>query len=54
MDQVRAAALKYLPANQLSTVVVGPLEAIRKAPHPRWPASLDEVLGNAAAGGPSK
>jgi zinc protease len=42
-DQVKAAAQRYLDPAQMSTVVVGPLETIRAARHPRWPASLDEL-----------
>ena len=42
-DQVKAAAQRYLDPAQMSTVVVGPLDTIRAARHPRWPASLDEL-----------
>ena len=42
--QVRDVARRYLPATQLTTVVVGPIDTIRRARHPRWPAALDEVV----------
>jgi predicted Zn-dependent peptidase len=40
-EQVKAAALKYLDPADMVTVVVGPLEQIRRARHPRWPITLD-------------
>ena len=43
--QVKDAATRYLDPAALVTVVVGPLEQIRAARHPRWPASLDELAG---------
>jgi predicted Zn-dependent peptidase len=46
--QVAAVATRYIRPDQIGVVVVGPLDAVRKARHPRWPAALDEVL--AAAG----
>ena len=43
--QIKDAATRYLDPAALVTVVVGPLEQIRAARHPRWPASLDELAG---------
>lgn len=42
-EQVKAAARRYLDPTQMVTVVVGPLEKIRTARHPRWPAALHEL-----------
>jgi zinc protease len=50
VEAVMASARRYLDPAGLVTVVVGPLEKIRAARHPRWPVSLDEV---AAQGGGS-
>jgi predicted Zn-dependent peptidase len=48
--QVKAAALKYLDPGEMVTVVVGPIEAIRRAKHPRWPVTLDDVRASSPAG----
>jgi zinc protease len=42
-SEVKAVAEKYLAPTELVTVVVGPLESIRKARHPRWPVDLDSL-----------
>lgn len=43
-DQVRAAAEKYIRPEQIGAVIVGQLEAVRTARHPRWPVALEDVL----------
>lgn len=47
---VRQAARAYLDPAAMSAVVVGPVEKIRRARHPRWPVTLDE-LGFQVPGG---
>jgi predicted Zn-dependent peptidase len=42
--QVTAAAQAYVHPELLGTVIIGQLEAVRKARHPRWPMVLDEVV----------
>jgi hypothetical protein len=42
-SKVKAVAEKYLAPTELVTVVVGPLESIRRARHPRWPVDLDSL-----------
>jgi zinc protease len=49
-EQVQAAAAKYIQPDKLATVLIGQLDAVRTARHPRWPATLDE-LGASSAGG---
>jgi predicted Zn-dependent peptidase len=49
-QQVKAAASKYLNPHEMVTVVAGPIEQIRRARHPRWPITLDEVRGSSPAG----
>jgi predicted Zn-dependent peptidase len=41
---VTAAARAYVQPDQLGTVIIGQLDAVRQARHPRWPMTLDEVL----------
>ena len=41
---VTEAAARYIHPDQMGVVVIGQIDAVRKARHPRWPASLDEVL----------
>jgi zinc protease len=41
---VTAAAQTYVHPDKLATVIIGPLDAVRKARHPRWPMTLDEAL----------
>ena len=36
-------AQKYLDPAAMVTVVVGPMEKIRAARHPRWPVDLDAL-----------
>ena len=43
-QQVQAAAIKYIHPDQLGTVLIGQIETVRAARHPRWPAALDEVI----------
>jgi zinc protease len=43
-ENVRAAAERYIQPDQMRTVIIGQLDAVRKARHPRWPVALDEVL----------
>jgi len=43
-QQVQAAAAKYVHPEQVGTVLIGQIEKVRAARHPRWPAALDEVL----------
>jgi len=47
-DQVKEVAAAYLDRNAMATVVVGPLDRIREARHPRWPVALDDITGPAA------
>lgn len=42
-DQVKQAARTYLDPARMRTAIVGPIAAIRKARHPRWPVALDEL-----------
>ena len=48
-QNVTAAAVAYIHPEQLGTVVVGQLDAVRKARHPRWPMALDDVLAGRSA-----
>ena len=41
-EQVQAAAAKYIHPDKLVTVLIGQLDAVRNARHPRWPATLEE------------
>jgi predicted Zn-dependent peptidase len=40
---VTAAARKYMDPRSLTAVVVGQIERVRAARHPRWPFALDDV-----------
>jgi predicted Zn-dependent peptidase len=40
---VTAAARKYISPAQLGAVVIGQLEEVGRARHPRWPVALEEV-----------
>jgi zinc protease len=42
-EQVRSAAQRYIQPDTLMTVIIGQLDAVRAARHPRWPATLDEL-----------
>jgi len=42
-EQVKDAAQKYLKPEEMTKVILGPLEKIRRARHPRWPVGLDEL-----------
>jgi predicted Zn-dependent peptidase len=41
--QVTAAARRYIEPAKLGTVLIGQLDAVRKARHPRWPAEIAEL-----------
>jgi predicted Zn-dependent peptidase len=43
-QRVSTVAQKYVHPDQLGVVVIGQIDAVRKARHPRWPVALDEVL----------
>lgn len=43
-EQVKALAPKCLKPMEMKTVIVGPIEKIRPARHPRWPVGLDELM----------
>ncbi len=43
-EDVRTVARTYVHPGELGAVIIGPLEAVRNARHPRWPKALDEVL----------
>ncbi len=49
-SDVKAMAEQYLDPAKLVTVVVGPLERIREARHPRWPVALDELEASLSGG----
>jgi hypothetical protein len=49
-EHVQAAAYKYIHPEQLATVIIGQLDAVRTARHPRWPAAIEE-LTNTSTGG---
>ena len=42
-EEVGTAATKYLDPQRMDTVVIGPIERIRQARHPRWPVELDSL-----------
>ena len=44
VEQVEAVARKYLNPQTMDTIVIGPIERIRNARHPRWPVDLDSLL----------
>jgi predicted Zn-dependent peptidase len=46
---VKEAALKYLSPSEMTTVVVGPMERIRQARHPRWPVDFHDLQRSAPA-----
>jgi peptidase M16-like protein len=41
---VTDAAARYIQPDRMGVVIIGQLDAVRKARHPRWPATLEEVL----------
>jgi len=41
--EVAAAARKYIDPRAMTAVVVGQIEKVRAARHPRWPVALEEV-----------
>jgi predicted Zn-dependent peptidase len=53
-EDVTAVARKYLNPGIMTAVVLGRIDDIREARHPRWPAALDEVpaLVRPAGSGP--
>lgn len=42
-EQVTAAAQKYIHPETIGTVLIGQIDEVRAARHPRWPVALDEV-----------
>jgi len=42
-EQVKTAAQAYIRPEQLVTVVIGPVDQIRQARHPRWPAAFGDL-----------
>lgn len=49
VEQVRTAAAQYIQPDKLVTVLIGQLDAVRNARHPRWPAVMDELIRPATA-----
>ena len=43
-EDVRRVAQAYVQPDRMATVVIGPLDAVRKSRHPRWPMTFDEVF----------
>jgi predicted Zn-dependent peptidase len=41
--QVKQMANKYLDPDRMQTAIVGPIDTIRRARHPRWPVDLDSL-----------
>jgi zinc protease len=41
---VQRVATTYVHPDQAVTVVIGPLDTVRKARHPRWPFAFDELM----------
>ncbi len=46
LEQIRALPGKYLARDQMVTVIVGPIEKIRAARHPRWPVDLETLASS--------
>jgi predicted Zn-dependent peptidase len=44
-EEVTAAARKYIDPSAMTAVVVGQIDEVRQARHPRWPEALDDVTG---------
>jgi len=42
-EDVSAAARRYIDPGSLTAVVVGQIDAVRAARHPRWPVTLEEL-----------
>jgi predicted Zn-dependent peptidase len=42
---VKRVATTYLHPDRMVTVIIGQLDAVRKARHPRWPMALEDVGG---------
>lgn len=42
-EEVTAVAAKYIDPNAMTAVVVGQIDEVREARHPRWPVALDEA-----------
>jgi predicted Zn-dependent peptidase len=40
---VQTAAAKYIQPDRMATVMIGQVDAARKARHPRWPITFDEL-----------
>jgi hypothetical protein len=43
VQQVKQVAARYLDPARMHTVIVGPIDTIRNARHPRWPIDLDSL-----------
>jgi zinc protease len=43
-DDVVTVARKYIHPDMLATVVIGQVEKVRQARHPRWPVALDDLV----------
>ncbi len=46
VEEIRALSTKYLARDQMVTVIVGPIEKIRAARHPRWPVDLETLVSS--------
>ena len=46
VEQIKALPSKYLARDQMVTVIVGPIEKIRAARHPRWPVGLERLASS--------
>jgi predicted Zn-dependent peptidase len=51
-EDVKTLAEKYVNPAEMATVVVGPMEKIREARHPRWPMAFDELDDPSARAAP--
>src|SRR5438552_150304 len=46
-EDVGAAARKYVHPEIMGTVVIGQIDKVRQARHPRWPVALDDLMAAA-------
>jgi hypothetical protein len=44
---VGEAARKYVHPEMMGTVVIGQVDKVRQARHPRWPVALDDLMAAA-------
>jgi predicted Zn-dependent peptidase len=49
-QMVSAVAQKYIHPAAMGTVIIGQVDEVRKARHPRWPVALDELTAGQTAG----